>query len=472
MLGKATILLLISQFALLVSGYTINVGLARFFGPGDYGTFTVVMSFLLVVQLFVITGIPIALQKYIAENLDASKLLFRKTVPWHVLYSLGVWLLFWLASPVIASWFSDPALSLYLRIASVDILFYGLYKYYLSLHNGLHEFGRQTVMGVAYSVAKVTTIFALVFLGFGLKGAIIGNTLGSVGGLIVGMFLVRFPEVTEKLGEVPFFKFAFTNVFYYVGLQLIFSIDIWSVKYYLNAEMVGQYSSAASMAKIPYFLSLAVSSAILPTISLASKLNNMQRVRDIVRITLRYWLILLFAMIVVVSSIAPSLILLFFGEQYRSAGPILAVLFTAIALVTFFAVMNTVLIARNKLKPCLAVTGVLILAHIIANVVLVPRFHGMGAALATLIVALLGNLLSTLLLLHDLKVVMPVFSAIRTVTTGVVVILAVYTLPIFDQPFVTKSLMVLSLFLSCLFLLRELNIADVKRFQAVLTLKT
>ena len=56
----------------MVSGYAVNVGLARLLGPADFGTFNVVMSLLLVVQLFVITGIPIALQKFVAENTGRS----------------------------------------------------------------------------------------------------------------------------------------------------------------------------------------------------------------------------------------------------------------------------------------------------------------------------------------------------------------------------------------------------------------
>lgn len=468
MLGRATILLLISQLFLLVSGYSINVGLARMFGPEDFGTFGVVMSFLLVVQLFVITGIPIALQKFIAENYWASKLLFRKTIPWHLLYSFGVWGAFWLGAPFIAMWFSDSSLTLYLQIASFDIIFYGLYKYYLSLHNGLHAFGKQTIAGIAYSISKVAAIFGLVFLGYSLKGAIVGNMLGSVGGLIVGLLLIRFPEVKDKLENVAFFKFAFTNVFYYVALQLIFSVDIWTVKYYLSPEVVGQYVSASSIAKIPYFLSLAISAALLPSISRATKSNDEKRVRDIVRLSLRYWLMLLFAMIVVVSSIAPSLILFFFGAQYQAAGPVLAVLFAAIALVTFFAVMNTVLIARDQLKPCLSSIALLIVADVLANVFLVPKFQAMGAAGATLLVAVLGIILTTRLLLRNLKVVIPFSSALRTVAAGITVLAVGYWMPIFGQSFIAKSLVVLSLFVGFLFLLRELDLADIKRLQAVI----
>jgi len=468
MLGQATILLLISQLVFLISGYAVNVGLARLLGPEGFGTFGVVISFLLVVQLFVITGIPIALQKFIAENIDASRLLLRKTLPAHLINSLAFFILFWLVSPLIASWFNDADLGFYLRIAGIDIIFYGLYKYYLSMQNGLHQFGRQTVSGIAYAIAKPLAIFALVLAGFSVTGAVIGNMLGSVGGFLAGLLLVRLPEIKSKLEDIPFFKFAFTNVFYYVGLQLLFSIDIWFVKYYASGEAVGQYVSASSMAKIPYFLSLAISSALLPSISRATKDRDEKRVRDITSITLRYWLMLLFAMIVVVSSTATSLIDLFFGERYLAAGPILAVLFAAIALITFFAVMNTVLIARDQLKACLLSTGSLIFLHVAANALLVPRWGGLGAAYATLAVGVVGIVITGLLLLKNIRVVVPPLSAVRTVTAGAAVLLLAYFFPILNGYLIAKCLVLLAIFVGMLFLIRELNLADIKRFRTIM----
>ncbi len=468
MLGRATILLMTSQGFLLVSGYVINVGLARLLGPQGFGLFGVVMSFLLVVQLFVITGIPIALQKFVAENIDTSRLLHRKILPWHLLYSVAVFGLFWFVAPVISDFLKDERLTYLLRIASFDILFYGLYKYYASIQNGLHEFSRQTITGIAYAVAKPVGTFTLIFLGYGVTGAIWGNTLGSIGGLLVGFALLRFPQVKGRLAEIPFFKFAFTNVFYFVGLQLLFSIDIWVVKYYLSEDVVGQYVSAASVAKIPYFLSLAVSSALLPSISRATKERDEKRVRDIIRITLRYWFMLLFGMIVVVGSTAPALVVLFFGTAYAAAGPVLGVLFSGVALLTFAAVMNTILISRDSLASCLVVVACLILVHATANAFLVPQYGAMGAANATLLVGVLATVLSGALLLNKTRVLLPALSALKTVAAaGAILALANY-LPLSALFLLARCVLLAAGFVLLLFLLRELNVADLKRLRAVL----
>lgn len=460
---------MISQGFFLVSGYSVNVGLARILGPKQFGDFGVVMSFLLVVQLFVITGIPIALQKYVAENIPASRLLLRKTLPWQLLYSIGVFAFFWFAAPIVARLLKDQSLSFYLQIASIDIIFYGLYKYFLSMQNGLHQFGKQTITGIAYALSKPLAIFTLVFWGYGVSGAIVGNTLGSVGGLLVGLLIIRFPKVTGKLSDVDFFKFAFANVFYFVGFQLLFSIDIWFTKYFLDEVTVGTYVSASSVAKIPYFLSLAISSALLPSVSKATKANDEQRVRDIVRITMRYWLMLLLVMMVIVGATSNALITLFFGEDYATGGAVLAILFAAIAVLTFSGVMNTILISRNRLNDCLRVIGVLILLHVAANAVLVPALGAMGAACATLAVAVAGSVMSGYLLFKETRIFIPLSSVIRLmVTSGLVFWVAQY-LPLLKGllPIIAKCLLLAAAFTLTLFLSKELNFADLKRMRAI-----
>jgi len=470
MLGRATFLLMASQGFFLISGYAVNVGLARILGREEFGVFGVVMSFLLVVQLFVITGIPIALQKFVAENLQSSRQIMRQTLPWHLIYSVGVFVVLWFSSPGIARLLRDEALGFYLQMASIDIIFYGLYKYFLSMQNGLHQFGKQTATSIAYALSKVAAIFTFVLMGYGVMGGVIGNMLGSIGGLLIGASLLRFPEETAELEEIPFFKFAFTNVFYFVGLQLLFSIDIWFVKYHLSEVVVGEYVSASSVAKIPYFLSLAVSSALLPSISRATKLGNEARVREIVRTIMRYWLMLLLALTVVVSSTANSLIVMFFGMNYVNGGPVLSALFAAIALLTFAAVMNTVLISRNGLPDCLKVVGALIVIHIFTNAWLVPKYGGIGAAYSTLCTAAVASVLSGYFLMRELQVVVPMVSALKMVAAGALVFSIATFLPFLDgQVFLLlKCAVILALFGLVLFASRELNLADIKRFRAIL----
>ncbi len=168
--------------------------------------------------------------------------------------------------------------------------------------------------------------------------------------------------------------------------------------------------SVSTLSKIPYFLSFAISSVLLPVISREAKAGNDIRSREIVSLSLRYLLMLLLAMIIVVSSCPYNMISFVFGEDYTAAGPILVILFISTSFITLFFIVNTVLIARDKIKWCLIITGPLILIHVLSSAILVPRFAGMGAAVSTLIVSLAGIAVSSILLSKCIKGAIPTYS--------------------------------------------------------------
>jgi O-antigen/teichoic acid export membrane protein len=130
--------------------------------------------------------------------------------------------------------------------------------------------------------------------------------------------------------------------------------------------------------------------------------------------------------------------------------------------------MNTVLIARDQLKACLGITGLLIAAHVVACFFLVPKYGGLGAGYATLLVAVVAILLSGALLLKSIRVVMPPLSAIRTAGVAALVFFLGNNFSVLEHHLIGKSIFVSMVFVSLLFLVRELNVADLKRFRTTI----
>ena len=168
MVARGTLLVLISQVAFIASSFIINFGLSRILGPEDYGTFGIIMSTLLIVELFVIAGIPETIQKFGGENPGAMRKLKEKTLPWQLLYCVLLMGLFFFVAPLISEILNDHMLTFYLRVACLDIFFAGMYRYYTGLQNGLHHFSHYMIIGITFAVGKLAAIFVLVFLGFSL----------------------------------------------------------------------------------------------------------------------------------------------------------------------------------------------------------------------------------------------------------------------------------------------------------------
>jgi O-antigen/teichoic acid export membrane protein len=469
MLARGTLLMMGGQASFLLSSFVINFGLARLLGPVDYGTFGLVMSVLVVVELFVITGLPEVLQKYGGETPELMHLLRRKTFLWQLVYSGAVFACFWALTPLIVRSFNDEKLALLLRVASFDIIFYGLYKYYQGMQNGLHRFDRHALLGITYASSKVILILGLVLAGYSLLGAIVGNALASVAGLSVGIAVTRLPAKPGKLDEIPYLRFVVPNILYFVGLYLFFCIDLWFVKHFASDIEVGYYVSAGALSKVPYVLSIALSASLLPSLSRATKLRDEELVRKAVGESLRYLVIFLLLISVVVVSSSTSIVVLLFGSAYGPAAPALSILIAGISLITLFAVFNTVLMARNRMTTCFAMTFGLLFVDAAANMMLVPKLGIEGAAWATALTGLVGCVSAGYIVFREINMLLPGYSWLRIPSTALLVLGLSFFLPRLDSLVIIKCAMLSVLYFSLLTLFGELKSADFSRLRAALT---
>lgn len=465
MLSRATILLTISQAVFLLSGFLIHAVLARLLGVEDYGTFGLVMSILVIVELFVITGIPEAIQKFGGSRPNAMYGLVKTTLPWQLIYVTVILVLFWLVAPLWASGLGDTRLTILLRIASFDIVFYGMYKYYLGVQNGMQRFVQYTILGIFYSISKLIAIASLAWLGYSVPGAIIGNMLGSVIALGLAWAFSRLPETNEDPGEIPYVTFVVQNIFYFVGLNLFFAIDIWFVKHYLSDYSVGLYISSSTLAKVTYMFSIALSAVLLPSLARSIELKQVERVREITQDSLRYLMIFLALIIVVMAINSRGIIALFFGERFTAASPSLILLTIGYSLVTMMAIINTIMIANDKMKACFIIISGLIVVDVVLNLVLVPRYELLGAALATTVVGLVGTVWGGIYIFEAFKRVVLSLSALRIAGTALLVFALSSGLNLLPSDAILKSVLISGVYFLVLWLTRELSTIDIRRLK-------
>ena len=77
-------------------------------------------------------------------------------------------------APLIADKLNDPSLVNYIRLLAFIIPVMALYSVYEGHLNGVRAFGKQAKTRIVYSLTKVFAVFALVFIGLKINGAIFG----------------------------------------------------------------------------------------------------------------------------------------------------------------------------------------------------------------------------------------------------------------------------------------------------------
>lgn len=153
---------------------------------------------------------------------------------------------------------------------------------------GQQAFGKTSVVNCLAAGGKIFASLALVVLGFGTLGAI----LGIVGAQLFAGGWAAYQA--RRLGllkrDAPWHQLPRLQVISgelrYAGLVLItslaitlhYSIDIIAVKHYFDAHTAGLYAGIATVGRILFFLTASIAQVMLPAVKLANKPSQNQAV--------------------------------------------------------------------------------------------------------------------------------------------------------------------------------------------------
>lgn len=357
-LPRGALYLSFGQAAFLLSGYALQMILARLLSPSLFGVFVVVMNVLVWVEISVNNGVPSALQRFLPDPSLSELSVRRAAVRCQAIISVVIFLVLYLLAPWIAAFLRDPALVPYLRLAFFDILAMGAYAYYRGVLNGRRAFRQLAVTIAAYALTKLLTSSLLVFLGFGVQGALIGNIVSSLGGLAVGALWVWRRKALDRVGNAEFgnnvqesqiVAFVLPTVLFTLASNVLLGLDLMGVKALLgDADMVGYYGAAVKLAEAPRLVLLAFSFTLLPSLSHAIAAHDPMQTRRYLQQTIRLLALILMPVLALITATAEPLITFVFSEVYRPAAPILEVLIFSYSAYTVYITLVTVLLAESR----------------------------------------------------------------------------------------------------------------------------
>ncbi len=473
-LARGVIYLLLSQAFFVLSLYVLHATLARAFTPAEYGLFSVVMTILTWVEITVNTGIPSALQKFLAEDTRMASAMEGWALKLQGLNAGLIFLIFLTLAPLIAALLQDKRLGFYLRLAALDIPVLAFYALFRGILNGFQAFGRQAITVVAYSLARVGGILLLVLLGFALGGALVGNALASLVALVLAFFLSRrlkgsmslesvsgLSAVGRGVSEGDLFRFALPVILFTLSSNLLINIDLYSVKALIADEAtVGFYAAAVNLANAPRFVLLAFSFVLLPSLSESIAMQDWEGVRERLGQVGRLLILFLLPGSLIVAATSEELVTLVYSATYSPAAPTLNILIFSAAFYSIYIVLVTAMLAENR--PLLAFgLGISLLPlALLANWRLIPLLGVMGAALASALTTFFGLSLAAIYVIWRFGVVLSGKSLLKIAIASLVVYLLADRYSVSGlMVFLYYALLFLVYFL-ILYLLREIGAED------------
>jgi O-antigen/teichoic acid export membrane protein len=169
--------------------------------------------------------------------------------------------------------------------------------------------------------------------------------------------------------------YACVSVYFYVDIALLARLS--------SAEQVGLYDAAYRFMLLGILLpSALVTSVYAPAAELAAR--ERERFGRLARELLSLCALLLPLPVIALCADPEGLLRLLYGDAFADGAPALRVLGAAIALTIASGVVGPLLIAVGQERATLRISLVAVVFNIAANLVLIPAYDALGAAIATL----------------------------------------------------------------------------------------
>lgn len=388
-IAKNTILQIgLNFFNLLAGFYSISL-IAKYLGKTSFGKYGFVYSFYLFFLTFLDFGISTIAIKEVSKERKNADVFLTNLITFK--FILSVIMVF--AAIAIANIFPFPqdlklALSFYspvlifIALGSIQIIFAADLRYeYIA------------VASFFWRVSSLLFVVLSIRFNLGLAAIIVSFLLAEiVKSLILYLYSrkfikVQFPVINIRLWLKiikPAIPIGITSVL----ITIMRNMDVMLLTKIRGFAEVGLYTASSRLCDVGLTLPLALIGSVFPLMAKTYK-EDLNALRNIHQKTFDILSVCGVLFVVLVLALADKMIILLFGTDYMPSVASLKILIFSTFFVYLAIGSGTVLVVADRqiLNMCFYLLGVLL--NIILNLILIPRFGFVGAAISNVITMLL-----------------------------------------------------------------------------------
>ena len=409
---------------------------ARVLGAETYGVFSYALGLAGFFTIFADVGINGILTREVAQKPDKAKLYFATS------FSIKAALLAGTAVLVIfvAPYFSKiEAAQVLIPLVALLVIFDNIRDFCNSFFRGKDKMEREALVTIITNVA--IAVFGFIILSFSKTAYAITITyIASAGiGMAIAMMLLKqeFLGLTRAFNVSlvkPLLRSAWPIALMGLLGAFMINVDIIMLGRMRSAAEIGFYAAGQRIVQVLYILPAIFASATFPTLSRLVSTKETDREISILEKMLA--LVLSITLPVVAGGIilGKPIIAVLYGSAYMPGALVFQTLLLTLLLIFPGTLLGNALIAHDKQKKAALPMAIAAISNVALNVLLIPLYGIVGAAIATVIVQALY--ITALWRVTGLASPFRVFSRIRKIiaaTAGMcifVVFLEVFRVPV------------------------------------------
>ena len=380
---------------IVVNGLVILLLTRYLISPGEYGLLFLAISIFGSALLFSRLGLQKSAARYVTEYRETSPGQIRHVVRTSILatvaMSLVVGVVLVLSRDAIASAFDEPELVSLLALGFFYVLFRTLNNYVYTLFQGFNYITRSALLSICSQLGILIGVVSLTLAGYGAMGAVTGYVVGYGSGTVFGLvFLARTlreyeiepiePGLRRRILEysLPLTATGAADILYK-------RLDTILIGLFLTPVAVAYYTLAKQISDFVIAPADALGFTISPSYGEHKARNNTQRAARIYEMAFEHTILFYVPAAAGLVLVADPAIVLFFGDGYAGAVPVIQVLSIFVLLQAIDKITNDGLdyLGRAKHRAIVKTsTGTL---NFGLNLALIPTIGVVGAAISTVV---------------------------------------------------------------------------------------
>ncbi|WP_428236163.1 flippase [Gracilimonas sp.] len=385
----------IYRFIKLGLAFFITAWFARYLGAEKYGAYVYAVALAEMIMLFWSQGLKEVvvheIKKEGLEKGEVSNAAFQMML-------MGNVVLYGILGGILFLFIGEQVLVILSLLCGLGILFRSFEGYELWFHARLRikiTVWIQLISQIIYMTANIIFILSeadLVWFGVAYAGQLmlVGSGFAMVYAIEKGRiaFFGNYRRIQQKLFESGKYMMLAK-----LTLTSSFLVDRFIIEYLITMEAVGYFSAAMKMTTTLTFIASSIALSFIPILSAAvSDLERNQIIKDMFGWITSSALFLMIPFYL----FADSLVFLVFGEGYQNSVPIFKILVLSLPFILLNEGVKSCLVTSNKTKYYILAMAFTTITAIVVNLLLIPLFSLVGAALAFVISWISGTIFTFL----------------------------------------------------------------------------
>lgn len=363
-------------------GFIISIILARTFSNEEYGQYSIIMKYIMIMHTFGLLGLDIAGINYMSNKKIPGSVLSKHILPFSFVSGIVFFFVAWALFPIIYEF--SPA---------INICFYAAIPFNLLMCvTCALILGSNHILSYNFSNNARDTLYIVLIVifvigfGGGFPTAAIMYVAATVISFLISLwFLYLFGLLSWKkdafdrkifTGLLSFGKYTYiSDVLWFLVLRL----DILMVGYFLGLKSAGIYTVASQLADIMRFLPRAISLVIIPKIPTFTP----DQTKKIILLLSKSMFLILSLIFVGVYILGEKTLQITYSAKYTSAYTSLILLTPGVLFLGISQILSGYYVAKGYVKIFIPISASALIVDVILVILFVPEYGLPAAAIAS-----------------------------------------------------------------------------------------